>query len=155
MKISLISSVNQRRYGKSSQGSPKITSGNLQQSLHQAPPPSATIKFPPLLTTPSSLFLTLPTPTPILTPQTTSTTPTPLHQPQPLSPLSHPPYCPNNHAVKRQKPCLHHFHSLHHKDLDHHIHQHVHTYHLAQETMFRKNKTIRTDHLPKEKPTHT
>ena len=101
-----IGSVNRRRYGRSSQSSLKIPSSNLEQSLHLASLPSATLTFPPLLTALSLLFLTPPTPTPILTLQTTFTTPTLLHQPQPLSPLSHPLYPPNNYAWKRQKKTL-------------------------------------------------
>ena len=98
-----IDSVNRRRYGRSSQSSLKIPSSNLEQSLHLASPPSATLTFPPLLTALSLLFLTPPTPTPILTLQTTFTTPTLLHQPQTLSPLSHPSYPPNNYAWKIKK----------------------------------------------------
>ena len=64
-------SVNERRYGRSSWSSLKIPSGNLQQSLHLAPPPSAplsvTLTFSLLLTTTPILFPTSPIPTPILT----------------------------------------------------------------------------------------
>ena len=98
--------MNGRRYGRSSRSSKKISSGNVKQSLHLAPPPSATtsvtLTFPPLLTTPRPLFPALPIPTPILTLQTTSTTPTTTS----ISPLSHPSYPPNNYVLKRQKTLL-------------------------------------------------
>ena len=151
-----IDSVNRRQYGRSSQSSLKIPSSNLEQSLHLASPPSATLTFPPLLTALSLLFLTPPTPTPILTLQTTFTTPTLLHQPQPLSPLSHPLCPPNNYAWKRQKkPCFHKIRSLHHNNFNHLIYQHIRTYYLSQEIVFQKDKTIRPDHHPKETPTYS
>ena len=144
--------MNGRRYGKSSQSTPRVLLGNLQQSLNLALPPSATLTLPPLLTTPSPLFPTLPTPTPILTPQTTSTTPTPPHQPQALSPLSHPSYSPNNHAWKIQKNCLHYIHSLHHTDLNHHLHNHVRNYHLPQKSSSKMTKQSTQITIPKRHP---
>ena len=140
--------MNWRQYGKFSQSPPKIPSGNLQQSLNLAPPPSATLTFPPLLTTPSPLFPTPPTPTPILTPQTTAA-------PTTTSISIHVHHIPQTTMPEKdKKPCLHHIHSLHHNFNDH-VYQHLRTYHLAQETLFQKDKTIRPDHHPKEKPTHT
>ena len=144
-----LSSMNERRYGRSSQGSLKIPSGNLQQSLHLAPRPSATLTFPSVLTAPSPLFPAPPTPTPILTLKTTSTTPT-----STLSPLSHPSYPPNHHARKRQKHLLAPHPQPHHNELNHHVHEHARTCHLDQENTLQKDKTIHPDHHLKEKPTH-
>ena len=142
---SLISSVNGRRYGRSSRSSPKIPLENLQQSLHLAPPPSvlpqATLASPPPLSTLPPQFPTLPTPTPIVMLQNTSTTPTPLHQSrpphhsQPLSPLLHLSYPQTATPEKDKKQRIH---SLHHNLSHHHAQQY-----------------IRPNHHPKEKPTHT
>ena len=97
--------------------------GNLQQSLHLALPPSAILTFPSLLTKPSPPFPTRPTPTPILTPQTTSTTPTPPHQPQLLS------------------------HQHHHTNYK--FYHHSHTHHIPQTTTPKKcKKNLLAPHPP-------
>ena len=128
--------------------------GNLQQSIHLALPP-ATLTFPRLHTTPSTLLPGPPTPTLIIKPQTTPTTPTPPYQTKPLLPLSHPSYSQNNHTWKRQKTLLTpHPQSLPPQPQPPPPH-HVRSYHLPQEITFQKDKTTRPDNYSQETLTHT
>ena len=93
--------MNGRLYGRSSQSFPKIL-GNLQQSLHPAPPPATPTSLP-LLTTASSLLPASPPHTLISEPLTTSTTLPPASQLLPPSPRLHPSSSKNNHVPERQK----------------------------------------------------
>ena len=157
--------MNGRRYKRSSRSTLKIPSGNLQQSLHLAPPqlapPSVTLTFPPPLTAPPPLFTTPPTPTPILTLQSTSTTSTPPHQAIPptnynLYPHSHSHHIPQATTPKKRQTAT----LTPHPQSPPQRPQppRPSTYPRlpsCPRNLFQKDKTIRPDRHPKEKPTYT
>ena len=96
-----------RRYGRTSQSPPKIPSRNLQQSLHLAHLQSATLTFPPLLTTPLSISY-------IANSHTHSYTTDYLYH------HSHTRHIPQTTTPEKDKrSCSHHIDSLHHNDLNH------------------------------------